>query len=498
MRALFPCAGIVSAAVLAAFLSSPARGEDPIRSSVVKVLATVRQPDLVKPWTKGSPQEVSGSGAVIEGKRILTCAHVVMYASQLYVQPFQSADKIPAKVIMAAPQVDLAVLSVSDESFFENRPALEFMDALPQMKQKVVAYGYPVGGSDLSVTEGIVSRIEFTRLEEESMGLHIQVDAALNPGNSGGPIISEGKILGLVFSTLMAAENIGYVLPVEEIRMFLEDIEDGVYHGKPQIFDIFHETENEALRAKLGLKAGVGGAMVGEPYKDDASHLLQKWDVVTHIGEHAIGNDAKLPVRDDLRLYFEYLLPGAIQDGKLPLTVFRKGESMKIDLPVSRDRDMVVKSLNGQYPRYLIHGPLVFSPATKEFVSALATSPAGIAYLTYRRSPLLTRRFDRARFAGEELVVIASRMLPHTSTKGLQDAFACTVNTVNGVQIKNLRHLAEVLRDLKDEFTVFEFADRGGQVLVFRTEQMPAITEEILTDNGIRSPCSDDLRDLVK
>ena len=69
-----------------------------IENSVVKIFATVRYPDPYKPWTKQSPEDQTGSGVVIEGRRILTNAHVVDYASQVQIQANQAGDKISATV----------------------------------------------------------------------------------------------------------------------------------------------------------------------------------------------------------------------------------------------------------------------------------------------------------------------------------------------------------------------------------------------------------------
>ena len=77
-----------------------------VENSVVKIFSTLRRPDPYKPWTKATPQEVTGSGVVIEGKRILTNAHVVGYASQVQVQASQDGDKIGATVVAIAPGID--------------------------------------------------------------------------------------------------------------------------------------------------------------------------------------------------------------------------------------------------------------------------------------------------------------------------------------------------------------------------------------------------------
>src|SRR5438876_1317324 len=114
-----------------------------VENSVVKVFASARYPDLAKPWTKQAPTEVTGSGVIIEGKRILTNAHVVLYASQVQVQANQAGDKISATVESIAQGIDLAVLKLDDESFFDTRPPLARADTLPDIKDAVLAYGYP-------------------------------------------------------------------------------------------------------------------------------------------------------------------------------------------------------------------------------------------------------------------------------------------------------------------------------------------------------------------
>src|SRR5689334_10296221 len=114
-----------------------------VENSVVKVFSTVRQPDAARPWAKQEPTEISGSGAIISGKRILTNAHVVLHASQVQVQANQAGDRLSARVEAIAPGSDLAILKVDDESLFNSRPALNFRKTLPDAKDAVMVYGYP-------------------------------------------------------------------------------------------------------------------------------------------------------------------------------------------------------------------------------------------------------------------------------------------------------------------------------------------------------------------
>ena len=470
--------------------SAPADARtDAVANSVVKVFSTLRYPDFYRPWAKESPTEITGSGVVIEGKRILTCAHVALYASQVQVQANQAGDKVSATVAFVAPGIDLAVLKLDDETFFDSHPALPRAKTLPEIKDAVMVYGYPEGGTSLSITKGIVSRIEFTEYNFPVSGLRVQIDAAINPGNSGGPAVVGDKMIGLAFSHLNEAENIGYIIPAEEIELFLQDIADGHYDGKPAMFDELQTLENPALRAFLKLDKSVDGIVVHKPDSADAAYPLKEWDVISKIGDTPVDDQGMIKLGTNLRVRFQYLVQKVARNGKLPLTVVRAGKAVQIELPVSTDYPAAIPNLAQGYPSYFVYGPLVFSTATKQFVRGLTSGRAArwMGWLTYRGSPLLTRISDKPGFAGEELVVVSSPFLPHKLDEGYSDPFCQVVKAVNGIPIKNLAHLVTVLRDAQGQFITIQFAERDGETMIFPRADMLAATDEILTDNGIRS-----------
>ena len=486
---------IFIAACLFILLPSWSHAQDQIRDLVVKIHAIHHTPDLLRPWSKNSPQQVKGSGVVIDGKRILTNAHVVKYASQIYVQPNQSASYIPARVEAMTPGMDLAVLKLDDESFFDKRGSLPLANELPRVKEAVNVYGYPTGGTELSVTQGIVSRIEYTDYYYQATGLRIQVDAALNFGNSGGPAVSDGKLVGLVFSLIQNAQNIGYLIPVEEIQLFLNDVADGVYDGKPQMFDLVQTVENEALRRRLGLPKGVNGVMIAQPYLNGPEYPLHEWDVITQIGDLPVDSDGKVAIRYDLRLSASYLAQRFAKNGFLPVTVYRDGKLVKINLPLRSKRDLVIPYMMDAQPRFFILGPFVFSQTTQDYLDRLGNQrPASFGR---QPSPLVTRRYDKPAFENEELVVVASPLFPHRITKGYDDPNRAVLSEVNGVPVKNLRHLVEILRDSPDEQISFKFASSGvltHETMVFNRAELFDATGKILEENGIRYPYSSDLR----
>lgn len=479
------------------------RAKPRIEAHVVKINITQRRPDFFRPWTKASPSKSSGSGVVISGNRILTNAHVVMYASQVLVQLQQGGDQLSAKVVAIAPGMDLAIVELLNPSALEDLPGLEIGEDLAEVKSRITAYGYPTGGDDLSVTDGIVSRIEFTGFYHGAMGARIQVDAALNPGNSGGPAIQEGKIAGLVFSKIQEADNIGYLIPPEEIRTFLADVQDGKYHGKPLLLDQLQTAENPAFRAFLKLEKDETGIAVKSPYDDAEDAVLQPWDVITHVGEHKIDNQGYVEIRDGLRLRFLYYVPKLAEPdpkfpdypsrGLVPLKLLRDGEPLKVTVPVQADRDLVVPLLKENYPEYFIYGPMVFTAATQEYIRAIGGR--GMSALISLENPLINRMTDRPSEPGEQIVIMATRMFPHRITKGYDNRPLGVITSLNGTKVKNLRHLAELIKNSADEFLNFEVAGRS-ESLVFRREEIDATTEEILVDEGIRYQASKSLRDV--
>jgi S1-C subfamily serine protease len=456
-----------------------------VENAVVKVFSTIRRPDVAKPWTKQAPLEATGSGVIIDGKRILTNAHVVAYATQVQVQGNQSGDKMPATVEWFAPGIDLAVLKLDDESFFDSRPPLPRARMLPQVKDAVFAYGFPTGGTSLSITRGIVSRIEFVPYNYLTSGLRIQIDAALNPGNSGGPAVADGKMIGLAFSHLQNSENISYIIPNEEIELFLKDVADGHYDGKPAMYDLLQTLENPALRGYLKLDTSVKGMIVNRP--DDAvkANPLQPWDVISKIGDTEIDDEGMVKAGANLRVNFFYMIQRLAREDSVPLTLVRAGKKLTVQMPVPSHRPMLVESLQGGYPSYFIYGPLVFSRATIESLALVRQRGAF--------SPLLARLMEPPNEERQELVIIASPLFPHALSKGYSNPSGQIVDSVNGVTIKSLAHLVGMLRDLKDEYVVINFDGKASEALVFPRAKLVAATEEILTDNSVRSQGSPDM-----
>jgi hypothetical protein len=156
---------------------------------------------------------------------------------------------------------------------------------------------------------------------------------------------------------------------------------------------------------------------------------------------------------------------------------------------------LVIPYLMDKTPRFFIFGPFVFSQTTQDYLERLGNQRP--PSLGRRPSPLVTRRFDKPTFESEELVIVSSPLFPHRITQGYDDPNRAVLSEINGIPVKNLRHLVEILRDNRDDQVSFKFANSGvltHETMVFNRADLMDATAKILEENGIRYPYSQDLR----
>ena len=137
----------------------------------------------------------------------MTNFHVVENAIEIRVRKHGDSKRYIAKVLVTAPDMDLALVTVEDETFWESLEPVTFNRDLPSLQTQVHVVGFPAGGQTICVTEGVVSRIDcknyrlgLTNSNNGGALLVIQIDAAINGGNSGGPVFDRnGKVVGVAF-----------------------------------------------------------------------------------------------------------------------------------------------------------------------------------------------------------------------------------------------------------------------------------------------------------
>uniref|UniRef100_A0A803NQE4 Protease Do-like PDZ domain-containing protein n=1 Tax=Cannabis sativa TaxID=3483 RepID=A0A803NQE4_CANSA len=456
-------------------------------NAVVKVYCTHTEPDYSLPWQKQRQFTSTGSAFMIGDGKLLTNAHCVEHETQVKVKRRGDDTKYVARVLARGVDCDIALLSVDSKEFWEGAEPLE-LGRLPHLQDAVTVVGYPLGGDTISVTKGVVSRIEVTSYAHGSSDLlGIQIDAAINPGNSGGPAFNDqGECIGVAFQVYRSeeAENIGYVIPTTVVSHFLDDYErNGKYTGFPSLGLLLQKLENPALRACLKVKSSEGVLVRRIEPTSDAYNVLKQGDVIVSFDDIRVGCEGTVPFRSNERIAFRYLISQKFAGDVAELGVIRAGEFMKVKVVLKPRVHLVPYHIDGGQPSYLIIAGLVFTPLSEPLIEEECEDSIGLKLLT-------KARYSLARFKGEQIVLL-SQVLANEVNIGYEDMSNQQVLKLNGTRIRNIHHLAHLVDSCKDKYLVFEFED--NYIVVLEREASTAASSCILKDYGIPSERSSDL-----
>lgn len=456
-----------------------------IDKSIVKIYTVSKHPNYLEPWNS-TVSRSSGSGSIISGNRILTNAHVVANETFLEVKKYGDTKRYQAKVLEVSHETDLALLEVDDENFFKDTTALTF-GTLPEMQDKVTVYGYPMGGNTISVSTGIVSRIEHNHYAHSGQSfLSIQIDAAINPGNSGGPTISNGKIVGVVMQQIAMSQNIGYMVPVDVVQHFLKDVADGSHDGFPKLGIYTEMIENPTQKEYYRLDEKAGGILVidiihNSPFKD----VLQKEDIITAIDGHKIESDGTVAFRENQYTHFKYYIDMHQYGDEITLDVLRNAKKMtlKVNLPNKKhpESSRYAALEYDKMPTYFMLGGYVFSPLTQNILNS-------------SRQSLLPLRYKSTKFPTKEkqALVVLLKVLPSSLSRGNYSVGLWEIEKVNDKVFKDFKEFYTLVMKSKEKYIVLE--DEDGSKLVIDREKAQAVEKELLQRYSIKAPQSDDLK----
>jgi len=414
------------------------------KDSVVKIYVTIQTEDYKTPWQSAAPRSGSGSGLIIKNKKILTNAHVISDARFIEIQREGDPQKYQAKVLFAGHDCDLAVLTVPNAPFFDGTRPLPLGSTLPNLNDEVIVLGYPMGGERISLTKGVVSRLDSILYAHSGMDEHLamQVDAAINPGNSGGPVLYRDRVVGVAFQGISNAQNLGYAIPLPVIQHFLADIEDGVYDGYPELGALSVETRNPALRQSLKLDGKNGGTAISriDPF-GSAFGLLQAGDVLMAVDGYPLADDGT-SVIDGQTMQYTELIERKQCGESVKCEVWRNGESKTITVPLLRSHDpFLYRYEYDRRPEYFIYGGLVFTPISLNLLAQTGkelNQPASQHLLYYSQFAKTDGLYSNQ----NQFVVLFDRLAHRVNTYDNQFLYK-TVSEINGCPIRQMSDLPQ-------------------------------------------------------
>ncbi|KAI9078074.1 hypothetical protein K1719_039999 [Acacia pycnantha] len=465
----------------------------PSMDAVVKVFCVHTKPNFSLPWQRRKQYSSSSSGFIIEGRRVLTNAHSVEHHTQVKLKKRGSDTKYIATVLAIGTECDIALLTVSDDEFWEGVSPVEFGD-LPALQDAVTVVGYPIGGDTISVTSGVVSRIEIlSYVHGSTQLLGVQVDAAINAGNSGGPAFSDkGKCVGIAFQSLNGrdAENIGYVIPTLVILHFIRDYEkNGEYTGFPILGVEWQKMENPDLQMSMGMGPQQKGVRIKriEPTAPEY-HVLKSSDVILSFDGINIANDGTVPFRQGERIGFSYLVSQKYTGDIATVKVLRDSKILEFHINLATPKHLIPAHINGRLPSYYIVAGFVFAAVSVPYLR----SESGSEYELDAPISLLNKLCHAMAESVDEQLLVVSQVLAADINIGYEDIVNTEVLAFNGKPVKNLKSLVFMVESCDDEYMKFDLEHQ--QIVVLKTCTAKAATSDILTTHGIPSAMSDDLK----
>jgi S1-C subfamily serine protease len=468
---------------------TPSYAQQDLKKAIVKIYTVYSEYNYDMPWQLSKQQRAVGSGCIISGNRILTNAHVVADQTFIQVKRAGEAQKYNAAVAMVAHECDLALLVVDDPSFFAGVTPLA-LGALPRMRDKVAVYGFPIGGDELSITEGVVSRVEYTVYAHSgSQLLACQIDAAINPGNSGGPVIKDGRIAGIAFQGYVYAQNIGYMVPAPLIEHFLKDSADGHYDGFPGIGIAWQPMENPGLRASERMSEAQTGVLLTYVAPDStARDILQAGDVLLTIEGEPIASDGTIPFRGTERIQFAQEVQKKFMGESVRCTILRNGKAMEVTIPLRTSLGsgrLVPYTQYDTAPTYYLVGGLVLQPLTRNYLQTwnnMDDVPVNLADYYYNGRPSDDRK----------QVIVLTNILGDELTVGYDEFEDHVITHVNGKAISSMEDVVQAIERNEGAFHVL--VDEWGNRIVLERAATIEAQKAIMERYKIDADRSADLR----
>lgn len=444
--------------------------------SVTQIFTEFFVPDYDNPWLGPKSASCSGSGFVVERsgrKYILTNAHVAENATYMQLRLGNSHKKYEAKLVGRLPgyQCDLALLSVADPEFQASIAPVEFGEMV-KLQQKITVIGYPMGGTELSISKGIVSRIQ---VDSYSMSgqrlLQAQVDAAVNPGNSGGPVFSEGKVVGVAFQGYGGHQGLSYIIPVPIIKHFLDEIlSKKEYRGFPTIPMITEELENANERAYYKMAKRTGVRITNIDILSDAHGKLKRDDILLAIDGLPISNEGTVDIPGIGNcIDFCHVTQSKFIGDSVTLRVLRKNpannrtEELDIDVVLDTilgDTEKVSVEEHDKMPTYYINSGICFVPLTRNYMNG-----DGFAFEDMHLVEENCSLPDAPKKSPNEQIIVINTILKCNETQGYEKHIQAIVKEINGKPINNIHDVLQAMGQHQGEQHVITLGSKSKIVI---------------------------------
>lgn len=467
--------------------------QEKVKDTVVQVFAQIAAVDLLQPYKSPSQYSASGSGFFINDKgELITNAHVVDQA-KLWIQiPSLGKRIIDVDVISVSPERDLALLRVRPEGLEIIKKTLGSVPYLPlgdsdllRRSDEVMALGYPLGQQSLKSTTGVISG------HEQHL---IQMSAAINPGSSGGPLLNaQGEVVGINCAGITEAQNVGYIIPINDLKIVLDDMYKVKLLRKPFLGVLFNNA-TDSLTEYLGNPAP-GGCyvveVVGGSTLDKAG--IKRGDMIYEINGYKmdIFGEMSVPWSEDKVSIVDYVCRLSIGED-VKLVAYRNGDRKEVTVKFSQAELPAIRRLHPGYEHidYEVFGGMVVQQLSLNHIQLLMSSAPGLA------------KFAELKNQSQKKLVI-THIFPNSQLyRSRTLAVGATLNEVNGMKVSTLDDFRKAIKDhASNKFLSITAADnvaRASDNVLITLPFDKVIEEEPKLAFDFKYPLSQISRELIR
>jgi serine protease Do len=419
------------------------------RDTVVQIFVYVAEIDILRPYEAPEQKGLCGSGFFINNQGdIITNAHVVNQAVGIYIQiPSIGKRFLKVKLICICPERDIALLRVSEQDLAviaEQLGAIPFLplgDSDMILRSDVVmALGYPLAQQSLKSTTGVISGHERDML---------QISAPINPGSSGGPLLNiNGEVIGINTAGIVEAQNVGYAIPINELKVILDDMYnlDDMYKTKllrKPYLGLLTSNATESLTKYLDNPLP-GGCYVVEVIKNSPLYNagVRRGDMIYEINGNRLDiyGEMNVPWSEDKISVVDYVSRLKLDD-EVHIVLYRRGERTEI---VSKVGHLEQPAIRRVYPGY--------EPIECEIFAGMVVMPLSLNHIDHllKHAPGLLSYTEIGRQS--EPVLIITHIFQNSQLYNARVISpGIVIRAINGVEVHTLEDFRNAIKTCAHE-----------------------------------------------
>ena len=445
------------------------------QESIVRFDVTRNDHNFRVPWDKRA-QSISKLGAVIDGNEVLTTAQGLANRTLVRLQKGGRGRWFNGEVKWVDFQANLAVVGVSDETFWSDLAPVQFAEA-DELRDNLKVVRWRAGNIERRAAE--FSRFTVADANfNQAPRIELKASSEIEGAGRGELMVSGGKVVGLVASKSGGTCS---VIPAPFITAALRLRADGNYKGLGYFDFIWQPASNPATTEYFELNGPARGVLVIKTStRLGAKSPLNLHDIILEVDGFPIDIQGDYLDPDYGHVIMEYLACRNKWAGDIvKLKVWRDGKTQEIDYTLSKadfTDNLVMDRPEGTEPTYLIAGGLVFVPLSAEYLSSWGKD-------WQRTAPFRLVFYNKQKPEEEQrALVVLSLVLPDFYNIGYQERNArnLVLDRANGLRIDTLESLDNALKSPEEGFHVFEFKKGSAlQKIILDAEKLSAANQRI-------------------